>query len=227
MGECLVHLLHEIVGELLHVLFKSLQIVLGNSTVFFRFFQRIHRLPPTGADADARFLGDVFAGLHEFAAALFVERRDGQADDLARKIVEKLGMVGLLAVEMFVMKEGGVLVNEIAPRPHNSGHQTIEGNLTSQYEQHLRAILNLPLGDTAIRIPSAMVNLLGEPGHEGPARYQGMGEVLQLSGAYVHLYGKETTRPFRKMGHVTIVDSDVESLKKKANFVKEILKVIS
>ena len=150
-----------------------------------------------------------------------------QADDLARKIVEKLGMVGLLAVEMFVMKEGGVLVNEIAPRPHNSGHQTIEGNLTSQYEQHLRAILNLPLGDTAIRIPSAMVNLLGEPGHEGPARYQGMGEVLQLSGAYVHLYGKETTRPFRKMGHVTIVDSDVESLKKKANFVKEILKVIS
>ena len=150
-----------------------------------------------------------------------------QADDVARKIVEKLGMVGLLAVEMFVMKEGGVLVNEIAPRPHNSGHQTIEGNLTSQYEQHLRAILNLPLGDTAIRMPSAMVNLLGEPGHEGPARYQGMGEVLQLSGAYVHLYGKETTRPFRKMGHVTILDSDVESLKKKANFVKKILKVIS
>lgn len=150
-----------------------------------------------------------------------------QADEIARSVIEKLGMVGLLAVEMFVTGKGDILVNEIAPRPHNSGHQTIEGNITSQYEQHLRALLNLTLGDTSLRLPSAMVNLLGEPGHEGPARYQGVEEVLRVPGAYVHLYGKESTRPFRKMGHVTIVDSDVERLKKKANFVKNTLKVIS
>lgn len=150
-----------------------------------------------------------------------------QADELARGIVQKLEMVGLLAVEMFVTKEGKVLVNEIAPRPHNSGHQTIEANVTSQYEQHLRAILNWPLGDTRILQPSAMVNLLGEDGYAGEAKYQGMEEVMKISGVHVHLYGKKTTKPFRKMGHVTIVDADVESLKKKANFVKQTLKVIA
>lgn len=150
-----------------------------------------------------------------------------QADELARGIVQKLEMVGLLAVEMFVTKESKVLVNEIAPRPHNSGHQTIEANVTSQYEQHLRAILNWPLGDTRILQPSAMVNLLGEDGYAGEAKYQGMEEVMKISGVHVHLYGKKTTKPFRKMGHVTIVDADVESLKKKANFVKDTLKVIA
>jgi 5-(carboxyamino)imidazole ribonucleotide synthase len=150
-----------------------------------------------------------------------------EADKIARDIIQKLGMVGLLAVEMFVTKDGKVLVNEIAPRPHNSGHQTIEANVTSQYEQHLRAILNLPLGDTAIVKPSAMVNLLGEDGHSGEAKYSGMDEVLKVAGAHVHLYGKKTTKPFRKMGHITIVDADLESLKKKANFVKQTLKVIA
>ena len=150
-----------------------------------------------------------------------------QADELARGIIQKLEMVGLLAVEMFVTKDGNVLVNEMAPRPHNSGHQTIEANVTSQYEQQLRAILNWPLGDTRILQPSAMVNLLGEDGYAGEAKYQGMEEVMKISGVHVHLYGKKTTKPFRKMGHVTIVDADVESLKKKANFVKETLKVIA
>lgn len=150
-----------------------------------------------------------------------------QADELARGIIQKLEMVGLLAVEMFVTKDGKVLVNEIAPRPHNSGHQTIEAIVTSQYEQHLRAILNWPLGDTRILQPSAMVNLLGEDGYAGEAKYQGMEEVMKISGVHVHLYGKKTTKPFRKMGHVTIVDADVESLKQKANFVKETLKVIA
>jgi 5-(carboxyamino)imidazole ribonucleotide synthase len=149
------------------------------------------------------------------------------ADGLARTVIGDLGMVGLLAVEMFVTREGQVLVNEIAPRPHNSGHQTIEGNVTSQYEQHLRAILNLPLGDTAGLQPSAMVNLLGEEGHIGPARFSGLEEVLAIPGIYVHLYGKAMTKPFRKMGHVTIIDSDVGSLRKKANFVKNKLKVIT
>ncbi len=150
-----------------------------------------------------------------------------EADAIARKVIAELDMIGLLAVEMFVTKTGEVLVNEIAPRPHNSGHQTIEANITSQYEQHLRAILNLPLGDTSLIIPGAMVNLLGEPEFTGLARYQGFEEVIKLPGVHVHLYGKRFTKPFRKMGHVTIVDQDIESLKKKANFVKQTLKVIA
>ena len=150
-----------------------------------------------------------------------------KAEKLARGIIEKLNMVGLLAVEMFVNKNGEVLVNEIAPRPHNSGHQTIEANITSQYEQHLRAILNWPLGSTDMIMPSAMVNLLGEDGYTGEAKYQGMTEVLSQKGVHVHLYGKKTTKPFRRMGHVTIVDADIENLKKKATFVKQTLKVIA
>ncbi len=134
-------------------------------------------------------------------------------------------MVGLLAVEMFVTKDQKVLVNEIAPRPHNSGHQTIEANVTSQYQQHLRAILNLPLGDTSVHQPSAMVNLLGEQGFSGQAKYNGLEEVLAWPGVYVHLYGKKQTKPFRKMGHVTILDSNMENLKKKVNFVKQTLKI--
>ena len=136
-------------------------------------------------------------------------------------------MNGILAVEMFVTKSGEVLVNEIAPRPHNSGHQTIEANETSQYAQHLRAILNLPLGSTQARSASAMINLLGEEGYSGEAKYKGLEKVLALEGAHVHLYGKKITKPYRKMGHVTIVDKNKENLKKKAKFVKDNLKVIS
>lgn len=147
-----------------------------------------------------------------------------RADAIARETIQKLNMVGLLAVEMFVTREGNVLVNEIAPRPHNSGHHTIEANVTSQYEQHLRAILGVPLGDTTALGPAAMVNLLGEEGSTGLARYEGFEEVLAMSGVYIHLYGKTMTKPFRKMGHVTIVDADIESLKKKAKFVKHTLK---
>lgn len=152
-------------------------------------------------------------------------RRD--ADEIARTIVQKLDMVGLLAVEMFITVEGEVLVNEIAPRPHNSGHQTIEANYTSQYEQHLRAILNLPLGDTRPILPSAMVNVLGEPGFEGLARYEGLEDIMRIPGVHVHLYGKRITKPYRKMGHVTILDEDIASLKNKASFVKQTLKVIA
>ena len=136
-------------------------------------------------------------------------------------------MVGLLAVEMFVTKDGKVLVNEIAPRPHNSGHQSIEGNITSQFEQHLRAIYNLPLGATEIVVPSAMVNLLGEDGYEGLAKYKGLEEVMKVPGVHLHLYGKKITKPFRKMGHVTITNSNTEELIEKAKFVKDTLKVIA
>ena len=162
-----------------------------------------------------------------FAPADLSEAIINEADAIAKTIITKLNMVGLLAVEMFVTKEGKVLVNEIAPRPHNSGHQTIEANITSQYEQHLRAILNLPLGDTALILPSAMVNLLGEANYSGLAKYEGFHEVAKLPGVHVHLYGKRITKPFRKMGHVTIVDKDIARLKKTVDFVKQTLKVIA
>lgn len=162
-----------------------------------------------------------------FAPAEIPSALAAEADRIARKIIAALGMTGLLAVEMFITRDGKILVNEIAPRPHNSGHQTIEANITSQYEQHLRAILDLPLGDTTTILPSAMVNLLGEPGYSGPARYQGFEEVMKTPGIFVHLYGKKITKPFRKMGHVTIVENDVAALRSKADFVKETLKVIA
>lgn len=162
-----------------------------------------------------------------FSPAQISAQLHERAVSMASEVIVTLKMVGILAVEMFVTRSGGILVNELAPRPHNSGHQTIEGNVTSQYEQHLRAILNLPLGDTAINQPSAMVNLLGEEGHTGEARYLGLETILAVPGVYVHLYGKKLTKPYRKMGHVTIVDADMESLRKKANFVKSTLKVIA
>jgi 5-(carboxyamino)imidazole ribonucleotide synthase len=138
-----------------------------------------------------------------------------------------LNIVGLLAVEMFLTKDGKILVNELAPRPHNSGHQSIEGNIVSQFEQHLRAIFNQPMGDTSCLSNAIMINILGEAGYEGPAVYQGIEKVLKCSGVYVHLYGKALTKPFRKMGHVTIIDNDREEAIKKARYVQETLKVIA
>ena len=162
-----------------------------------------------------------------FSPANIKKNIEKQAYEIAVKVAEKLGIVGLLAVEMFLTKDGKVLVNEVAPRPHNSGHQTIEGNYVSQFEQHLRAILNLPLGDTGILKPSVMVNLLGEKGHEGPAKYEGLIDAMKYKGVYVHLYGKTHTKPMRKMGHVTVVDDDLSLAKKKAITIKDIIKVIS
>ena len=150
-----------------------------------------------------------------------------QADQLARKVIEKLGMTGLLAVEMFLTKSGEILVNEVAPRTHNSGHHTIEANVTSQFEQHLRAILGMPLGSTRTKTPAAMVNLLGEEGHEGSAQYQGLNEALALEGVKVHLYGKKMTKPFRKMGHITIIAPDAAQLKDKVQQVQPLVKVIA
>lgn len=148
-----------------------------------------------------------------------------QADELAIKIATDLKIVGILAVEMFLTKAGEILVNELAPRPHNSGHQSIEGNYTSQYDQHLRAIFNLPLGDTKCINHAVMINLLGEKGFEGLADYEGIDEVLKLPGVYIHLYGKKVTKPFRKMGHVTIIDENREKAIEKARLVQKIIKV--
>ncbi len=172
----------------------------------------------------------VFHPVHNLVEYLFSPATisadiEEKAQQIAHDVIQKLDMVGLLAIEMFVTKDGEVLVNEVAPRTHNSGHQSIEGNTTSQFEQHLRAILNLPLGDTEITIPSAMVNLLGEAGFTGDAVYEGMDKVLATAGVHVHLYGKKVTKPFRKMGHVTIADKDISRLKEKVNFVKEELKI--
>jgi len=162
-----------------------------------------------------------------FSPAQLLPETARRAESIGCELITELRMTGILAVEMFVTREGGILVNEVAPRPHNSGHQTIEGNVTSQYEQHLRSILNLPLGNTSTTLPSAMVNLLGEEGHNGQARYLGLEGILDIPGVYVHLYGKQLTKPFRKMGHVTVVDRDMESLRKKATFVKNTLKVVA
>lgn len=162
-----------------------------------------------------------------FSPATLSKEIELKAEIIAKKIATDSQIVGVLAVEMFVTTKGEVLVNEIAPRPHNSGHQTIEGNITSQYEQHLRAILNLPLGSTEIISPSVMVNLLGDKDHTGEANYEGLEKVLAMEGVYIHLYGKKNTKPFRKMGHVTIVAKTIEDAKKKAILIKEIIRVIT
>jgi 5-(carboxyamino)imidazole ribonucleotide synthase len=150
---------------------------------------------------------------------------EATAQAIARTVAEKLGIVGLLAVELFLDKQGNVLVNEIAPRPHNSGHQTIEANYTSQFMQHLRAVMGLSPGETAIVRPSVMVNLLGEEGHSGEAVYEGLEEVLSWKGVNVHLYGKRFTKPFRKMGHVTIISETLDEAKAIAKKVQQTLKV--
>ncbi|HET8829664.1 MAG TPA: 5-(carboxyamino)imidazole ribonucleotide synthase [Pelobium sp.] len=148
-----------------------------------------------------------------------------RAEEIAKNIISGLSMVGILAVEMFLTKDHQVLVNELAPRPHNSGHQTIEGNYTSQFAQHLRAIFNLPLGDTKAIANAIMLNLLGESGHNGLAEYEGLEEILKLEGVYIHLYGKKYTKPFRKMGHVTIIDDDRQKAIEKAQLIKKTIKV--
>ena len=169
------------------------------------------------------------ANLVEFliSPSTYPDDLEHKAEEIAKNVALALNITGILAVEMFITKNGDILVNELAPRPHNSGHQTIEGNFVSQFEQHLRAIYNLPLGDTRSRSNAVMINLLGEKGHEGVAVYEGLEKIMAIEGVYVHLYGKKYTKPFRKMGHVTIVDQNREQAIEKANLVKDTLKVIS
>jgi 5-(carboxyamino)imidazole ribonucleotide synthase len=154
-----------------------------------------------------------------------------EIEDKARKmaidIIDKLGMVGILAVEFFLLENGDLLVNEIAPRPHNSGHHTIECNVTSQFEQHMRSILNLPLGSTKMLQNGVMINLLGESGYEGSAIYKGLEEVISIEGVKVHLYGKENTKSFRKMGHVTIFNDSLEDAKEIAKKIQNTIKIIA
>ncbi len=145
----------------------------------------------------------------------------------ALKVSESLEHVGLLAVEMFQTREDDVLVNEVAPRPHNSGHYSIEASFTNQFEQHLRCILGLPLGNTDSKVAGVMVNLVGAEGHQGAVEYEHIEKILGLRGVTPHIYGKSMTRPFRKMGHVTIVNEDMEEARKIAGEVKRTINVIS
>lgn len=162
-----------------------------------------------------------------FAPAEIQPEVEMKARELALSVINELDMVGILAVEMFLTADNQILINEIAPRPHNSGHHTIECNFTSQFEQHLRSIVNAPLGATAIIYPGVMINLLGEDGFEGPAKYTGVDDVMRIPGVAIHLYGKENTKPFRKMGHVTIYGPDLESCKLTGRKVADQLKVVS
>jgi 5-(carboxyamino)imidazole ribonucleotide synthase len=152
---------------------------------------------------------------------------EAAARDLAIRVCEAFQTVGLLAVEMFQLADGTFLVNEVAPRPHNSGHHTIECCDASQYEQHLRAICGLPLGNTELRRPGVMLNILGEPGHQGPVRYEGWDQCLAIPGVFIHLYGKSETRPFRKMGHVTITAATLPEAREKAEIVRQTLKAVT
>ena len=150
-----------------------------------------------------------------------------KAQKVALQVSEAFKHVGLLAVEMFQTQNDEILVNEVAPRPHNSGHHTIESSYTSQFEQHLRSILNLPLGKTNSKVAGIMVNLVGAEGFTGDVVYENIETIMHMDGVTPHIYGKKQTRPFRKMGHVTIVDKDLNEARNIAEKVKHTIKVIS
>lgn len=150
-----------------------------------------------------------------------------KAQEIALKVAEHIQPVGVLAVEMFQTQNDEILVNEVAPRPHNSGHYSIEGSYTNQFEQHIRAILDLPLGNTASKVAGIMVNLVGAEGHTGEVVYENIEVIMAMDGVTPHIYGKKQTRPFRKMGHVTIVNENIDEARRVAQEVKETIKVIS
>ena len=162
-----------------------------------------------------------------FSPAQISEELSQMATQIAIDTANTYKIVGLLAVEMFLTKDNQILVNEVAPRPHNSAHHTQKANFTSQYDQHIRAIFDLPLGNPEAIMQAAMVNILGEVGHEGFAVYKGLDTILKQENVYPFFYGKKFTKPFRKMGHVSILEQDFEKLKEKVKFVQKNLKVVS
>ncbi|MFD0796646.1 5-(carboxyamino)imidazole ribonucleotide synthase [Maribacter chungangensis] len=150
-----------------------------------------------------------------------------KAREVALTVSEKIQHIGILAVEMFQTKDDEILVNEVAPRPHNSGHYSIEASYTNQFEQHIRAILDLPLGKTDSKVAGIMVNLVGAEGHTGEVVYENIDKIMAMEGVTPHIYGKKQTRPFRKMGHVTIVNTDIDEARRVAQHVKETIRVVS
>ena len=162
---------------------------------------------------------------YQISPAILPEKVSWKAEAIALKLVKAFNSPGLFAVELFVTKEEEVFVNETAPRVHNSGHHSIEANYSSQYDMLWRIMLNYPLGNPDAILPSAIVNILGSEGHSGEAVYTNLNEVLSMDNVFVHLYGKSQTKPGRKMGHVTIMHSDYQDLRYKANKIKHTLKV--
>jgi len=160
-----------------------------------------------------------------FSPSNITKEQDEISKDLALKVAKSFNSPGIFAVELFLDKKGNISVNETAPRTHNSGHHTIESCASSQFDQQLRALLNLPLGDTSLRKKAAMVNLVGSENNSGKAIYKGIDKVLTLKDIYLHLYGKEITKPGRKMGHISILGDDFETIKKKIDFIKNNLTV--
>jgi len=150
-----------------------------------------------------------------------------KAEQIALKTSAAFSHVGLLAVELFLTTDDTIIINEVAPRPHNSGHQTIEASYTSQFEQHIRAILGIPLGSTENKLSAVMVNLVGAEEHTGEVVYENIEKLMEMDGVTPHIYGKKETRPFRKMGHVTIVHPNIETARAIAQEAKQSIKVIS
>ena len=168
-----------------------------------------------------------FYGVEEATGVIDYDKVAEKARAIALNVSEKFNHVGLLAVEMFQTIDDEIIVNEVAPRPHNSGHHTIEASFTSQFENHIRAILDLPLGNTDSKVAGIMVNLVGEEGFSGPVIYENIEKIMAIDGVTPHIYGKKETRPFRKMGHVTIVNEDMAAARKIAEEVKNSIRVIS
>lgn len=162
-----------------------------------------------------------------FAPANISVEIQRKAEKMARQLIEAFDICGLLAIEFFLTLSGELLINEVAPRPHNSGHHSIDACVTSQFEQHIRGVLNFPLGDTQLLDPAVMINLLGEKGFQGDVKYEGVSELMQMEGMHLHLYGKKETRPMRKMGHATVVNSNLEKAKSLAREAQEIFKIKS
>ncbi len=171
--------------------------------------------------ADANIL------LYQLGPADIDEETVARAKELALMTAEAYGIVGLLAIEMFLTPSGELMINEVAPRPHNSGHHTIEAALCSQYENQVRTLAQLPLGAPDTTSASLLMNILGAEGHTGPVFYEGLDKILTIPGVNVHLYGKTTTKPFRKMGHINIVGRDAKELIKHYQFITDNFRVIS
>ena len=165
--------------------------------------------------------------LYQLAPARINADLAEEVKKIAKAVTKAFGIVGLLAIEMFLSKEGRLIINEVAPRPHNSGHHTIEAALCSQYENHLRAICGYPLGATNTIVSSLLMNILGEEGYEGPVHYEGLDKILALPGVNVHIYGKTVTKPYRKMGHITILGHRYEHLIEQYEYIRQNLSVIT
>ncbi len=155
------------------------------------------------------------------------ESSEQKAIDIANQIIKIFNGVGMFCVEFFITPNGEVIVNEIAPRPHNSGHYTIEGCITSQFENHVRAVLNMPLGSTELLKPSVMINLLGEENYKGDALVNGVSDALKIQNSFLHIYGKKQTVPKRKMGHVTCIADTLEDANQNADKIFNFIKIIS